>query len=138
MAQRKGDCIIVIFGELGNFRTLKKRHLWQSSLYCHACNVPIEFVAIDKTDNTSTCEVSSVVCPALPGAGIEHLLDEPVEVLARLLVGGAHLYPDREHRAGRVGASVEPRHIVPVLGSVHLNSALPAPGNLEEKTKCVN
>ena len=36
VAQRKGDGIVSIFGELRNFRALEQRHLWQSGLYCYS------------------------------------------------------------------------------------------------------
>ena len=83
--------------------------------------------------DSGTCEISPVVGPALPGAGVEHLLHKPVEVLPRLPVGGAHLEPDGEHGAGPEVASVQLRHVIPVSGPVHLCGALPASGNLKKR-----
>ena len=88
-----------------------------------------------------TCEISPVVGPTLPRAGVEHLLHKLVEVLPRLPVSGADLKPHREHGAQSEVTSVQLRHIIPVFRPVHLYGALPASGNLEMKTiikSCVN
>ena len=83
--------------------------------------------------DSGTCEISPVVGPALPGAGVEHLLHEPVEVLPCLPVGGAHLEPDGEHGAWLEVSSVQLRHVIPIFGPVHLYGALPASWNLKKR-----